>query len=48
MTYDCAAGTDGFLNLNLETADGETISYKGRDVMVMSEVSIIFINDRLY
>lgn len=41
ITYDCAAGTDGFLDLKLETADEETITYKNRDVVVVSEVSAV-------
>lgn len=38
ISYDCAAGNDGFLDLQVETDMEETLTYKERDVMVVSEV----------
>ena len=40
ITYDCAAGVDGFLDLKLEAANEETVTFKGRNVRVVSEVNI--------
>lgn len=39
ITYGCSAGVDGFLNLKLEAANGNTIKYTDRSIRVVSKVS---------